>query len=76
MSSHSLIRLIHLLYVKKKRAKETQLKSDQYSYPILVDRIYKNTIYSPIINYRRAKFRMQDFFFLSRPIKGSMGLYC
>ena len=40
MSSHSLIRLIHLLYAKKKRAKETQLKSDQYSYPIIVDRIY------------------------------------
>ena len=41
MSSPSFIRLIYLLYVKKKRVKETQLKSNQHSYPISVDGIYE-----------------------------------
>ena len=47
MSSHSLIHLLYLLNVKKKkRVKETQLKSNQYRYPILVDGIYKFYIFS------------------------------
>ena len=100
ISAYSLIRLIYLLYVKK-RAKKTQLKSNQYSYPIVVDGIYEFHIFSnvvlslpltlkasrnassicvmslllnlvwrlhgalllrySVINYRRAKLRIQDF---------------